>query len=682
MKLTDSLRQVKGVGEKTENLFQKLGVYTVGDILLHFPRAYEDYPDFCDNPEKEVGNPVAFVGRLKTPAFMRKGKRMDVTTATAFCGDCAISCVWFRMPYLAKQLVVGEPIVFYGVLQREGHCLKIEQPACMTVEKYQSLQKSFQPVYPLTKGLNNAAVRKVLHSVFDEIGTQEDHLLPMDVCMREHFPSYMRSLYMLHFPNDFEELTVGRKRLVYQEFFYYILHGCMQEAKEGSIPNPWKFSDTHLVDDVMKKLPFQLTKGQMDTLHQIQKDLRGPWVTQRLIQGDVGSGKTIVAFLAMLDVIAAGYQAAIMAPTEVLARQHFASFQKMCDDFHISYPVVCLTGSMSAKERRKAYACIEEYPQAFIVGTHALIQDKVNYHKLALVITDEQHRFGVKQREQFAGKGEQPHMLVMSATPIPRTLSMILYNNMQISAIKDMPANRLPIKTCVIKENLRKKAYEMIAGQVREGHQAYIICPLVEASDKTEAENVTDYVDKLRAAFGGTITVGMLHGKMPANQKNQIMDAFETGEISVLVSTTVVEVGVNIPNATVMMIENANRFGLAQLHQLRGRVGRGKWQSYCILMDQGKGDKITERLEVMNKSNDGFYIAAEDLRLRGPGDFFGIRQSGELNFRIADIIGDADILKQASTDVHTFLEDEQNLSNYPEIKEHMARFEEENRIVL
>ncbi|MDD6193678.1 MAG: ATP-dependent DNA helicase RecG [Lachnospiraceae bacterium] len=682
MDITASLRQVKGVGEKTEQLFQKLGVYTVGDILLHFPRTYEEFPQIGSVTEDMQGKSMAFVGRLKTPALTRKGKRMEVTIATAFCDETPVECVWFRMPYLSKQLVVSEPIVFYGVLQQEGRKYKMEQPMCMSVEKYQALRQSFQPVYPLTKGLNNATVRKVLHTIFEDMDPEEDMLLPANICARERFPSYWIALQMLHFPNNFDELILGRRRLVYQEFFYYILHGFLQEAKEGSVTNPWHFSDTQRVEEVVAGLPFTLTKGQMETLHQIQKDLRGPWVTQRLIQGDVGSGKTIVAFLAMLDAIDNGYQAAIMAPTEVLARQHYESFLSLCETFSLPYPVVCLTGSMSAKERREAYACIADNSQVFIVGTHALIQDKVNYQKLALVITDEQHRFGVKQRERLAQKGGQPHMLVMSATPIPRTLAMILYNNMQISTIKDMPADRLPIKTCVIKENLRKKAYEMIAGQIKKGHQAYIICPLVEASDKTEAENVTDYVEKLRCYFEANVSVGMLHGKMPSAQKNEIMNAFETGEISILVSTTVVEVGVNIPNATVIMIENANRFGLAQLHQLRGRVGRGKWQSYCILMDQGNGEKITERLEVMNRSNDGFYIAGEDLRLRGPGDFFGIRQSGDLNFRIADIIGDADVLQQASVDVHRFLEDEANLDHYPQIKAHMARFEEENRLVL
>lgn len=682
MEITASLRRVKGVGEKTEQLFQKLGVYTVGDILLHFPRAYEEYPQLGSVTEDMLGKPVAFVGRLRTPALTRKGKRMEVTLATAFCEDTSVECVWFHMPYLSKQLIVSEPFVFYGVLQREGHKYKMEQPLCMGVDKYQVMQQSFQPVYPLTKGLNNTTIRKVLHTIFDDMTLDRDQLLPGDICIREGFPGYFQALQMLHFPNDFDELMLGRRRLVYQEFFYYILYGFLQEAKEGSIENPWQFSGEHRVTEVIAGLPYQLTKGQEEALHEIQKDLRGPWVTQRLIQGDVGSGKTIVAFLAMLDVVESGYQAAIMAPTEVLARQHYDSFAALCEIFCLSYPVVCLTGSMSAKERREAYECIANNHQCFIVGTHALIQDKVNFQKLALVITDEQHRFGVKQRERLSRKGEQPHMLVMSATPIPRTLAMILYNNMQISTIKDMPANRLPIKTCVIKENLRKKAYEMIVGQIQEGHQAYIICPLVEASDKTEGENVTDYVEKLRQYFDSSISVGMLHGKMPSAQKNQIMNAFEAGEISVLVSTTVVEVGVNIPNATVIMIENANRFGLAQLHQLRGRVGRGKWQSYCILMDQGNSDKITERLEVMNRSNDGFYIAGEDLRLRGPGDFFGIRQSGDLNFRIADIIGDADVLQQASADVHAFLEDETNLDRYPEIKAHMAQFQEENRMVL
>jgi ATP-dependent DNA helicase RecG len=337
---------------------------------------------------------------------------------------------------------------------------------------------------------------------------------------------------------------------------------------------------------------------------------------------------------------------------------------------------------MTAKAKRQVYDKIKTTPGLLIVGTHALIQDKVEYGDLALVVTDEQHRFGVKQRETLSQKGKEPHVLVMSATPIPRTLAMILYGNMQISAIRGMPAKRLPIKTCVVKENMRRQSYQMIGGELKKGHQAYIICPLVEASETTEAENVSDYVEKIRKVFGPKVIIQGLHGKMPAKDKNSIMDAFAAGDIQILVSTTVVEVGINVPNATVILIEDANRFGLAQLHQLRGRVGRGQWQSYCILMDKSKGDKVTKRLEVMNQSNDGFYIAEEDLKLRGPGDFFGIRQSGDLNFKLADIIGDAHYLRMASEDVQTLLREDATLRDHPVILDKLNDFVAENSYIL
>lgn len=682
MDLHSSLREIKGVGEKTEQLFQKIGVYTLGDILLHFPRTYQEYPQLDDPNEENIGQITAVCGFLRTPAIFRRGKRMDITLASLFCKDQVVECVWFRMPYIAKQLQVGQPYIFYGRLLQEKHGYKMEQPAIFTPEKYLTLRDTLQPIYSLTKGMTQQMVRKLTLAACDSLAGYSEENLPDFVEQREGFPSYMQAIRQVHFPTHFEALAEGRRRLVYQEFFYFILHSRILEAGTTGIENSWHFAKTALTDDTIQKLPYTLTKGQMDTLSQIRSDLQGPYVSQRLVQGDVGSGKTIVAFLAMLDVVASGYQAAIMAPTEVLAMQHAASFRRMCADYGLPYQVVCLTGSMTASQKQKTYEIIATTPQIFVVGTHALIQEKVHYLNLALVVTDEQHRFGVKQRESLSKKGMTPHMLVMSATPIPRTLAMILYGNMQISAIRELPADRIPIKTCVIKEDLRQKAYEMIGRELADGHQAYIICPLVEASDQTEAENVTDYLDRIRPIFGEQISIAALHGKMPPKEKNTIMQDFAEGKTQILVSTTVVEVGVNVPNATLIMIEDANRFGLAQLHQLRGRVGRGKWQSYCILMDKSKGKKKTDRLEVMHKSNDGFFIAQEDLRLRGPGDFFGIRQSGELGFRLADIIGDADLLQKASQDVADLLREDECLENHPAIRNNLSSFASDNNMIL
>ncbi len=682
MDLHSSLREIRGVGEKTEQLFQKIGVYTLGDILLHFPRTYQEYPEPEDPDDENIGQIVAICGSLRTPAIFRRGKRMDITLASLFCQGQVVDCIWFRMPYIAKQLQVGQNYIFYGRLLKEKQAYKMEQPVVFTPEKYITLRDSLQPIYSLTKGMTQQMVRKLTLAACDSLTDYAEENLPDFVEEREQFPSYMQAIRQVHFPAHMEALTEGRRRLVYQEFFYFILHSRILEAGTTGIENPWHFAETALTDETIQKLPYTLTKGQMDTLTQIRSDLQGPYVSQRLIQGDVGSGKTIVAFLAMLDVVASGYQAAIMAPTEVLAMQHAASFRDMCADYGLPYQVVCLTGSMTASQKKKAYEIIATTPQIFVVGTHALIQEKVDYLNLALVVTDEQHRFGVKQRESLSKKGMTPHMLVMSATPIPRTLAMILYGNMQISAIHELPADRIPIKTCVIKEDLRQKAYEMIGRELAGGHQAYIICPLVEASEQTEAENVTDYVERIRPIFGEQVSIAALHGKMPPKEKNAIMQAFAEGKTQILVSTTVVEVGVNVPNATLIMIEDANRFGLAQLHQLRGRVGRGKWQSYCILMDKSKGKKKTDRLEVMHKSNDGFFIAQEDLRLRGPGDFFGIRQSGELGFRLADIIGDADLLQKASQDVADFLKEDENLENYPAIRKNLSSFASDNNMIL
>ena len=393
----------------------------------------------------------------------------------------------------------------------------------------------------------------------------------------------------------------------------------------------------------------------------------------RLVQGDVGSGKTIIALLALLTAALGGYQGALMAPTEVLAKQHFESITAILKEQGLPVRTVLVTGSMTLKEKREAYRQIKEHEADLVIGTHALIQEKVEYDRLALVITDEQHRFGVGHRERFSEKGKAPHVLVMSATPIPRTLAIILYGDLDISVIDQLPKGRSPIKNCVVDPGWRPKAYDFIRRQVEAGHQAYVICPMVEPSELLEAENVLDYTKALKKALPSSIRVEYLHGRMKGKEKNKIMEDFAAGEIQVLVSTTVIEVGVNVPNATVMMIENAERFGLAQLHQLRGRVGRGKAQSYCILVNCSKEKGAGDRLEILNQSNDGFYIASQDLKLRGPGDIFGIRQSGDLEFRLADIFTDAALLKEASQEVNRILDQDPGLEaeEFAELKKRL-----------
>ena len=480
----------------------------------------------------------------------------------------------------------------------------------------------------------------------------------------------------IHFPKNMQELLSARRRLVFDEFLLFILAVQRLKEKTEEAPNEFPMHPVWTTEKIIEDLPYDLTKAQLNVWHEIERDLSGQALMSRLVQGDVGSGKTILAFLAMIMTVENGYQAVLMAPTEVLARQHFQAMEKLLQEHNIEFghPVL-LTGSDTAKEKREKYALIASKEANLVIGTHALIQEKVQYNNLGLVITDEQHRFGVKQREALTTMGNPPNVLVMSATPIPRTLAIIIYGDLDISVIDELPAQRLPIKNCVVDTSYRPKAYSFMEKQIRQGRQIYVICPMVEESEGMDGENVLDYTMKLRNVFPPDIKVASLHGKMKAKEKNAVMEAFAAGEIQVLVSTTVVEVGVNVPNATVMMVENAERFGLAQLHQLRGRVGRGEYQSYCIFM-QGNGAKETsKRLEILNKSNDGFYIAGEDLKLRGPGDLFGIRQSGLLEFKLGDIYQDADILKAASETAADILSLDEDLS-LPQNQELQKRLSE------
>ncbi len=648
------ITEIKGVGEKTAALFHKLGIHTVGDVLLYYPKTYIRFPEWKRADEVTEGETAAVFGRLAGSPVVRKARSMQVTAASVREMGVSLHLVWFRMPYLKNSLHAGESYVFYGKVLRKNGTLTMEQPVVYSEEQYKSMERLFFPVYAVSKGLSNNLIRKTVRAALSFENLFPD-FLPEYVREKYRLPEYNYALKQIHFPDDMDAVIAARKRLVFDELFLFVLGIQYQKEKKEREENRFSLAKDGYAEELILKLPYELTGAQQRVLEEIGRDMRGPHVMQRLIQGDVGSGKTILAFLAMADCAHNGLQSALMAPTEVLASQHYDSFRKLCEQFGLKFPVILLTGSMTAKQKRDAYDRLKLFSNAMIIGTHALIQERAVYRKLGLVITDEQHRFGVKQREAFSEKGQTPHILVMSATPIPRTLAIILYGDLDISVVDEVPARRLPIKNCVVDIRYRPKAYRFIEDEVKRGHQAYVICPLVEESENMDAENVADYAARLREELPPEIQIGILHGQMKAAQKNEVMEQFAANEIQVLVSTTVVEVGVNVPNATVMMIENAERFGLAQLHQLRGRVGRGDAQSYCIMINTSDTKESGKRLEILNRSNDGFEIAAEDLKLRGPGDFFGIRQSGEMQFALADIYQDASVLKDAADEVRELL---------------------------
>ena len=660
--MAKQLRELKGVGEKTEKLFQKIGITTTDDLLHYYPRNYDAY----EEPE-EIGslkeNTVAAIrATITTGVYVNKIRNLQVISITVADTTGRLAVAWFNAPYLKNTLKKGSCFILRGKVSRKKGRLEMEHPEIFTPAAYEEVLHSMQPIYGLTAGLTNKLIIKLMHQILEEQNLQTE-FLPDEIKEYYHLADDNYALSAIHFPANMQELLVARKRLVFDEFLLFILAVQILKGKTEEAPNAFPMKPVWTTEQIMENLPYKLTRAQLNAWHEIERDLCSHTLMSRLVQGDVGSGKTILAFLAMVLTVENGYQAALMVPTEVLANQHFEAFTKLMEEQGITscHPVL-LTGSTTLKEKRRIYGEIASGEANVIIGTHALIQEKVVYENLGLVITDEQHRFGVKQREALTTRGNAPHVLVMSATPIPRTLAIIVYGDLDISIIDELPAMRLPIKNCVVGTFYRPKAYSFIEKQIRQGRQAYIICPMVEESEGVDGENVTDYTQRIREIFPSDITIGMLHGKMKPKEKNQIMEQFASGEIQVLVSTTVVEVGVNVPNATVMMVENAERFGLAQLHQLRGRVGRGEYQSYCIFMQGNEQEETSKRLEILNKSNDGFFIAGEDLKLRGPGDLFGIRQSGQLEFRIGDIYQDADVLKAASDAAGGILELDRELT--------------------
>lgn len=664
MNFNTSMKELKGIGDKNGALFHKLNIDTVGDLLQRFPRAYESYGQPVSLNAGAAMEKAAIKGEIATVPVLTRVKGYQILRFVARDQEGNPFHVRiFNMPYLKKTLVPGNQYVFYGKVITVADHLQMDQPKMYKPGKYQELTKGYTPIYVCTKGLSNDTIRKYVAMGLRETKSTLSDPIPEEIICRRGFPHYGETLETIHNPESMDALYGAKKRIAYEEFFYFLLSTRQNQTHSLLKTEENRFIPCAQTNRLMEALPFSLTASQQKAWKEIEDDLYSGTICNRLLQGDVGCGKTMIAVLALLSCVSNGKQGAFMAPTEVLATQHFKLIEEMTREYDLPFRPVLLTGSIGAKDKRAAYEEIASGSKNLVIGTHALLEEGVRFQNLGLAVTDEQHRFGVRQRTVLTGKGKDVHTIVMSATPIPRSLAMILYGGLSVSTIPELPSNRIPIKNAVVDTRYRQTAYKFMKDEIAKGRQVYIICPMVESGIMEELENVEDYSEKLKNVFDDTIRIVTLHGKMKGAEKKRIMEEFSAGNYDILVSTTVIEVGINVPNATVMMIENAERFGLAALHQLRGRVGRGSHQSYCIFVDSTGNDKSKKRLEILGKTNDGFEIANADLKMRGPGEMSGTLQSGDTGFVYADIYDDADMLYLANEDVEGILKEDPDLKS-------------------
>lgn len=683
------LTKIKGIGPKFENYFNNLGLYCIKDLLYYFPRDYEAYEEPVDIIKLEVGKVYTVDALVVTkPTLFRKGN-VTITSCWLDDGTARIRAYWFNIPFVNKSLVVGKSFVFRGRVGRLKNGYALSQCKIFKKDTYENLKGNLSPVYSLTKGLSNNVIKNAIKNILDSKeydDTLFKEYLPSNVLKERNICNISYAFRHIHFPDNMDDMLNARKRLVYDELFLFSL--ALQSNKNENIRlgrKEFKDIDIKILNDIIKNLNFKLTKSQIDCIKDIVSDFNKTKKMNRLLEGDVGSGKTIVAILSAYLVAKIKIQTAFMAPTEVLAEQHYHTIIKY--GFARDYSeegnsgllsVALLTGNTKQKERKNILDKLYKGEIDILFGTHALFSKDVVYKDLGFIIIDEQHRFGVGQRKALEDKANNANVLVMSATPIPRTLAMLYYADMDISRLVDKPMSRLPIKNYVATTSEREKSYRSMKKQIDLGHQAYVICAGIERAESDEIgsfanyQNVTEYAEKLKEFYGKTISIGILHGKMKSDEKYEVMQKFKNNEIQILVSTTVVEVGIDVPNATYLMVEDAGSFGLAELHQLRGRVGRGDAQSFALFVNTSDNEKTKERLDILLSSNDGFHIAEEDLRLRGPGDIFGVKQSGDMNFRLADMYTDIGIFRNASVDAKEFLE--KGLSNDINIKKRLEEY--------
>ncbi len=659
MKLNDEIRYLKGIGEKRAALFGRLGIATIRDLLYHLPRTYEDRTDIREIADLQEGESVCVrvspAGGIRT-FRARTGAR--VTQISMSDGTGVLKVTWFNAPYIEKQLRSSDTFILFGKVGLRGRIPEMINPVTENLEQAGGKTGKIMPVYPCTAGLTQRHIRDAVSQAMLQLSEPIPDTLPKAVQKAYDLIPIEQAIRQVHAPEDFDSFTRARRRLAFEEFFILQIGIAMAKVqrRKGEAQG---IANVKCIADFAEKLPFSLTNAQRRVINEICVDLKQTVPMNRLVQGDVGSGKTVVAAAAMFAVVQSGFQAAMMAPTEILAKQHYENLKKLFAPWGIT--VAYLTGGQKAAERRENLAMIEDGRAQIAVGTHALIEESVAFSRLALAITDEQHRFGVRQRTALTEKSQQIHTLVMTATPIPRTLSLILYGDLDISVIDELPAGRKKIETLAVDQGKRSRVDAFVCKELDAGRQAYFVCPLIEESEAIEATAVEEYLSTLKKGPYRDKKIAALHGRMKAAEKESIMEAFSKGEIQALVTTTVIEVGVDVPNASIMVIENAERFGLSQLHQLRGRVGRGSWQSYCILFCDGNGSFAQQRMKVMCQTDDGFRIAEKDLELRGPGEFLGTRQHGLPETRIGDFVSDMQLLQEAQAATGILLKHDPNL---------------------
>lgn len=681
--LDKSVQYIKGVGPKKAKLLNKVGIKTIEDLIYYFPRLYEDRRETKKISSLKNGEKANLkVIICSTPKTFKPRRNMTITKMLAKDETGIMYLTWFNQEYIVNNISIGDIINISGRVKRAQNYFEMQNPI---YEKNNGSGKKIGrivPIYQLTEGLTNNEITKIIEQALVLYLDDAKDIMPNNIISELNLCSFNQAISNIHFPKDRLSYKKAKERLVFEELLVLQL-GLFLLKKRNSINYEGiQFARNDKTHNLIESLPYKLTSAQLKVFNEIKNDMESSKQMNRLVQGDVGSGKTIIAVLAMLKAFNSGYQSVMMAPTEILATQHFDSVKSLLEKYNVNCEL--LISNIPAKKKKDILKKIKTGEVNVIIGTHAVLQDNVIFYNLGLAITDEQHRFGVRQRAILSLKGSNPDVLVMTATPIPRTLALILYGDLEVSVIDELPAGRKKIQTYAITGDMKDRAYSFIKKQISKGRQAYIVCPLVEESENIEAQSANKLYEVLKDKYFTELKLGLLHGQMKSVEKDSIMTKFKNGEIDILISTTVIEVGVNVPNANVMMVENAERFGLAQLHQLRGRVGRGNYQSYCILVNESKSKVSKERMSIMERSNDGFIIAEKDLETRGPGEFFGTRQHGLPELKIANLFSDMNTVTTAQRIALRVLEEDINLSSekYKMLKKKMIKlFNKESELI-